>query len=539
MAKRKSDTRTCAIYLRISLDRKMDGLAIERQCEDCERRARERGWDIHIPEPSKPSPYCHYVDQSKSATDKTKRRPAYDRLVADYKAGRFDAIVCWDLDRLTRQPRQLEDWIDEAEDHGLVLLTVSESVDLSTENGRMFARVKAAVARAEVERMGQRRHRALVQHAALGKIPTGPRLYGYNWDGSVNEYEAEIVRTIYRRFLGGVAVKTMCRTLMGKPVGLPVKGLPCTPRPSYAVAVERNERLAAEGKPTKPLPPEQPWTNTMVTSMLRNPRYAGYSFKMTDADRRDRKNNAHTSKVPFIVKGDDGQPVMGEWEPLVSEADWLAVQDILDDPARKTNRKGCRRAHLGSGLFLCGTCGRPMAAHGGDKRHYNTYYCNRQDCPRPVYRRKEHVDAYVLAYVRAFLGRPDMRDLLVVRDDARLDAVNDEIKRQRMLISRAEDGYLEGALSAAKARSAREKAEAEIERLEAERAALVADGSPDGILSAADPVAAFDAATLDEQRAVINALCTVVVHVHDRADKDMVNIDVDIIPKTRLDGTDA
>lgn len=49
-----------------------------------------------------------YTDQSISAYDMSKVRPAYDEMVRDYKAGLFTAIVCWDLDRLTRQPRQLE-----------------------------------------------------------------------------------------------------------------------------------------------------------------------------------------------------------------------------------------------------------------------------------------------------------------------------------------------------------------------------------------------------------------------------------------------
>ena len=94
--------RKAAIYLRISLDHEMDGLAIDRQREQCEALAKFRQWEV----------VETYVDQSKSATDRTKVRPAYDQMVADYKAGAFDAIICYDLDRLTRQPRQLEDWID-------------------------------------------------------------------------------------------------------------------------------------------------------------------------------------------------------------------------------------------------------------------------------------------------------------------------------------------------------------------------------------------------------------------------------------------
>ena len=124
-----------AIYLRISLDREMDGLAIDRQREDCEKLAQFRGWEI----------VETYVDQSISASDKTKKRPAYLRMVADYEAGLLDAIVCYDLDRLTRQPRELEDWIDRAESRGLLLVTANGDADLGTDGGRMYARIKAEI----------------------------------------------------------------------------------------------------------------------------------------------------------------------------------------------------------------------------------------------------------------------------------------------------------------------------------------------------------------------------------------------------------
>ena len=87
-----------AIYLRISQDREMDGLAIDRQREQCEALAKCRQWEV----------VETYVDQSKSATDRTKVRLAYDQMVEAYKVGAFDAIICYALDRLTRQRRQLK-----------------------------------------------------------------------------------------------------------------------------------------------------------------------------------------------------------------------------------------------------------------------------------------------------------------------------------------------------------------------------------------------------------------------------------------------
>ncbi|MDQ3664163.1 MAG: recombinase family protein, partial [Actinomycetota bacterium] len=154
-----------AVYLRVSLDATGEKLAVTRQLEDCLKIAADRGWAV----------VEQYVDNSLSASNRAKVRPAYDRMVADYAAGKFDALVCWDLDRLTRQPRQLEDWIDAAEDRGLLLVTANGEADLSTDGGRMFARIKASVARAEVERKGARQRRALRQRAENGKPPLGVR----------------------------------------------------------------------------------------------------------------------------------------------------------------------------------------------------------------------------------------------------------------------------------------------------------------------------------------------------------------------------
>jgi site-specific DNA recombinase len=120
-----------AIYLRISQDRELDGLAIERQREDCENVVAQHKWTV--------APEHVYTDQSISATDASVNRPAYDRLVRDFDAREWDALVCWDLDRLTRQPRQLEDWIDRAESRGLRIVTANGEADLGTDSGRLFA----------------------------------------------------------------------------------------------------------------------------------------------------------------------------------------------------------------------------------------------------------------------------------------------------------------------------------------------------------------------------------------------------------------
>ncbi|MFF0631972.1 recombinase family protein [Nocardia sp. NPDC004151] len=75
---------------------------MERQLEDCRRIAEARGWSI-----------CEiYTEKPISAFAETKKRPAYDRMVEDYRAGRLNALITWDLDRLNSPatPAPLHHW---------------------------------------------------------------------------------------------------------------------------------------------------------------------------------------------------------------------------------------------------------------------------------------------------------------------------------------------------------------------------------------------------------------------------------------------
>ena len=100
-----------AVYLRQSLDRTGEGQAVARQRKDCLALSKRRKWTP-----------IEYVDNDRSATN-GKVRPAYQRMLADIRDGKVGALVAWDLDRLYRQPRELEDLIDLADEHRLALAT--------------------------------------------------------------------------------------------------------------------------------------------------------------------------------------------------------------------------------------------------------------------------------------------------------------------------------------------------------------------------------------------------------------------------------
>ncbi len=352
-----------AIYLRVSLDQTGEQLAVSRQREDCRRIAEQRGWEV----------VKEYVDNSISASDAKKNRPAYNQMVEDYADSHFDALVCWDLDRLTRQPRQLEDWVEAAEHRGLLLVTASGEADLTTDNGRLFARIKAAVARAEVERKGARQTRALRQRAEMGRMALGTRLTGYEKDGTIVPAEARIVRQMFEDFLNGRSLKEMSKAL-------DASGMP--PR--------RGER----------------WHPSTLREIMLNPRYAGLQVY----------------KGEVIGKGN--------WKPIVDEETFRLAESKLRDPNRKT-QNGTARKYLLAGIATCGVCGNKVRTFSGER-----YSCRLICFTRRQPDIDAHVEGVVAAYLarkdvreRLVAARTRRENPLVVKQGQlmkRLQTVNND-----------------------------------------------------------------------------------------------------------------
>ena len=69
---------------------------------------------------------------------------------------------------MSTSARELEDLIDLADEKGLLLATVTGDADLSTDNGRLYARIKGAVGKSEIERKAARQRRPPARRPRTG-----------------------------------------------------------------------------------------------------------------------------------------------------------------------------------------------------------------------------------------------------------------------------------------------------------------------------------------------------------------------------------
>src|SRR3990170_7384440 len=125
-------------------------------------------------------------------------------MLDDLRGGFLDAVVVWDLDRLHRQPRELEEFFDLCKAARVSkLASVSGDVDLSTHDGQFLARILGAVAKKESDDKSRRIRRKHEELAQAGKVAGGgSRPYGYEADRrTVRESEAVVIRECATRLL--------------------------------------------------------------------------------------------------------------------------------------------------------------------------------------------------------------------------------------------------------------------------------------------------------------------------------------------------
>ena len=441
--------RRAAIYCRISQDREGAGLGVDRQEQDCRQLAKQLGWTV----------VGIYVDNDVSAYS-GKPRPQYRRLLDDLDASAVNAVLVWHTDRLHRSPRELEAFIDLAERRGVVTQTVTAgSLDLATPSGRMVARMLGAASRQEVEHKAERTVRAQAQAARAGRWRGGPRPLGWTIrpDGSavLDQPAARRIRQAAADVLAGVSLSSIAG------------------------------RWNAAGFTTST---GRAWTYGAVKQVLLRSVNAGL----------------------VTYRGDVIGP--SAWPPIVTEDVWLAVKATLTEPGRLV-APSTRARHLLAGLALCGGCGRVLrsGANGQGAKHRPVYRCDGPGT-RHVSRNSEPIDEWVTAVIEARLARPDCADLLTKPgQDVDVAALRTEQAALRKRETTAAEQYADGEITGRQLAVITARITADVERITKALTSAYRTSGAAPVLTAADPVRAWRAASLDQKRRVIRELLTVTV----------------------------
>jgi site-specific DNA recombinase len=298
--------RATAIYARISSDPDGTRAGVARQVADSRALAASLGWGVA----------GEYVDNDLSAYT-GKRRPEYERMLEDLADGSIDAVIVYNIDRLTRRPIELEHFADTLQAAKVEHVRfVTGETNLHSADGLLMARIQGAVAAKESANIGRRVARKMEQNAAEGRPHGGSnRPFGYAEDKiTIVPDEAEVYRTLVARFLAGESGRSLATWLNDQQV---------------------------------PTVSGKPWVTTTLKGMITNPRYAGL--------------RAHRG----VVVG----PAV--WEPIISEDEHRRVLAVFAQK-KNTGRRTPQR-YLLSGMLRCGKCGNRL--YSSARENSRRYVC--------------------------------------------------------------------------------------------------------------------------------------------------------------------
>lgn len=353
-----------AVYTRISTDEEHQKFSLDAQRDRAEAYCKATygdAWELH-----------KLYRDTESGTHM--QRPGLVEMLADAEARRFDVLLVFRVDRLSRKVHELAGMVDRLTKSGVALKSITEPFDTANLAGRMMMQMLGVFAEFEHGTIVERTKAGMARKARTGKWVGGTVPYGYRLEPGnglvVNEDEAAFVRLLFRTYASRLeGTPLLCHNLN---------------------AAGYRKRSGAK------------WDRRMLLHMLRNPLYAG--------------------RIRW--KGE----YPGTHSPIIDPELFDRVAAVMD--GRVEDLRG-RRWHVREERFLtgvieCGLCGRHMV--GSTTHHHRTgiktpyYICTRRwhqkDCAMD-YIRADHIEQFLIDQVRA-----------IFRDEAFVDQVWAEVEKR-------------------------------------------------------------------------------------------------------------
>lgn len=143
------------------------GESIENQIELC----KEYGERLGVKD------YLVYEDEGFSGGNTN--RPKFQELIKDAKNKKFDVLICYRLDRISRNVADFSATLEILQDNNIDFVSIREQFDTSTPMGRAMVYISSVFAQLERETIAERVRDNMLQLAKTGRWLGGQEPFGY------------------------------------------------------------------------------------------------------------------------------------------------------------------------------------------------------------------------------------------------------------------------------------------------------------------------------------------------------------------------
>lgn len=304
-------------------------------------------------------------------------RPQMLRLLENVEAGRFDAVLCMDLDRLSRGRMKDQGIIlDAFKDSGTLIVTPDKVYDLSDEIDDELAEFKTFMSRREYKIINKRLRRGLQRSIQDGcYVANAP--YGYKKVTidrrptlEIYEPEAKFVRMMFDMYVNGYGCTTIAEQLNA--IGA---------RPHRSSSFSRSS----------------------VAHILRNPTFIGKI--VWDQKSHIKKNTRGNQKHITIYNPREKWTITdGLHPPIIEKEVYDKVQDIMAGRYHPSHNDGTVKSPL-AGLVKCANCGGNMQRMVF-KNQQQYLLCTRKGCCAAA--KFDLVESRILSHLRDTLEKIEL-----------------------------------------------------------------------------------------------------------------------------------
>ena len=292
-------TNKVAIYVRVSTTNQAEeGYSIDEQIDKLEAYCKIKDWTV----------YKVYTDGGFSGSNT--ERPALEKLIKDANKKKFDTVLVYKLDRLSRSQKDTLFLIEDVFiKNGIEFLSLQENFDTSTPFGKAMIGLLSVFAQLEREQIKERMQLGKLGRAKAGKSMMWAKTsYGYDYHKetgtmTINPVQSLAIKFIFESYLSGRSITKLRDDL--------------------------NEKF----------PKEKPWNYRAVRKILDNPVYCGYNQFM-------------------------GEIYKGNHEPIISKEVYDKTQKELKirqrTAAENVNPRPFQAKYMLSGIAQCGYCLAPL-----------------------------------------------------------------------------------------------------------------------------------------------------------------------------------
>lgn len=256
-------------------------------------------------------------------------RPGLKKLLDDASKNKFDLVLVWKLNRISRNLYDILKIVDLLDKNNIAFRSLSESFETETPQGRLQLNIIGAIGEFERETISENVKLGMSARAREGKW-NGGKVLGYdiveipsegkkrkNTKLVINETEATTIRRIFELYSKGNGYKAVVNTINKEG--------------------HRSKRGNA-------------FATATVKEILTNPVYIGmirYNLRQ-DWNKKRRKG---INPNPILVEG--------EHDAIIDRETWEKVQVINKQRSKKQQRRYSTEALL-TGILKCPVCGSAM-----------------------------------------------------------------------------------------------------------------------------------------------------------------------------------